>query len=261
MELSASLADPAAPHAPLSGVALITGGARRIGAAISETLHAAGMRVVVHHRQSAEAAQALVAKLNAQRADSALALSADLMQAAEIERLVTQAQAHWGRLDALINNASAYYRTPFGSIVEAQFDELIGSNFKAPLFLAQAVWPHFAAGGVIVNIIDSLARSARPGFAPYNAAKAALWALTETLAVEMAPQVRVNGVAPGHVIWTEDWAVDQLDREAELARIPLRRLASAGEIADAVHFLLTPAAAFMTGAVLPVDGGLRLRTA
>lgn len=241
-----------------AAVALVTGGARRVGAAIVEALHGSGMNLVIHCRSSRDEAEALATKLNAQRADSAAVLTADLDDAAALHRLAVDAHARWGRLDALVNNASGYRRTPIGSITPALFDEMIGSNFRAPLLLIQACLPLFGATASVVNIIDTLARHARPGFAPYNAAKAALWSLTETLAVELAPRVRVNGVAPGHVLWAESTQLSAEQQADELARIPMGRLGAPEEIARAVAFLLAPGAGYLSGVILPVDGALRL---
>lgn len=241
-----------------AAVALVTGGARRVGAAIVEALHGSGMNLVIHCRSSRDEAEALAAKLNAQRPDSAAVLVADLDDTAALNRLAVDAHARWGRLDALVNNASGYRRTPIGSITPALFDEMIGSNFRAPLLLIQACLPLFGATASVVNIIDTLARHARPGFAPYNAAKAALWSLTETLAVELAPRVRVNGVAPGHILWAESTQLSAAQQADELANIPMGRLGAPEEIARAVAFLLAPGAGYLSGVILPVDGALRL---
>lgn len=239
-------------------VALVTGGARRVGAAIVRRLHAEGFRVAIHCRGSRAEADALAAALNAVRADSAAVLVADLADAAALPRLAQAAQARWGRLDALVNNASSYRRTPLGTITEADFDDLVASNFKAPLLLTQACTPLLGDGGAIVNIVDTLARHARPGFAPYTAAKAALWSLTETLAVELAPRLRVNAVAPGHILWAETTQLSAEQQAGELAGVPLGRLGEPDEIAHAVAFLLAPESAYLNGVVLPVDGALRL---
>lgn len=245
-------------ESPLTGVALISGGARRIGAAIARRLHESGMSVVIHFGTSAPEARALTAELNGLRPDSAISIKADLQSTAQIQGLADRAFARWGRLDALINNASVYKQTPFGEIDAKTFDLLIDTNFKAPLFLAQACIKHFGESASIINIIDTLARHPRPTFAPYNAAKAALWSLTETLAVELAPKIRVNAVAPGHIMWAETRTMSKAQRRAELARVPLGRLGVPEEVARAVNFLLSPASAFLTGVILPVDGGLRL---
>jgi pteridine reductase len=242
-----------------SKVALVTGAARRIGAAITRELHAAGWQVLIHYRGSADEAQALATELQALRPLSAHTVQADLADADALRTLVTQAHAQWGRLDALVNNASVYYPTPFGQISAAQFDDLAASNLRAPLLLTQACAPLMSDGGCVVNIIDALARQPATGFAAYHAAKSGLWTLTEAMALELAPRLRVNGVAPGHMMWPEYAELSEEQQRRELARVPLGRLGGAKEIARSVRFLLSDDAAYITGAVLPVDGGLRLR--
>lgn len=239
-------------------VALVTGAARRIGAATARALHAAGWTLLLHYRGSAAEAAALAAELNAARAGSAATLQADLQDCAGLAALARRAFDTYGRLDALVNNASSYYRTPFGEITPAQFDELIGSNLKAPLFLIQACVRHMSDGAAIVNILDTHARRPRAQFAPYFAAKAGLWTLTEALALELAPRIRVNGVAPGHMLWAQSDELTPAQQAKELAKVPLGRLGGADEIARTVAFLLSAHAAYLTGAVIPVDGGLRL---
>jgi len=239
-------------------VALITGGGRRIGAAIASALHAVGWRVAIHCNCSVADAQRLVDDLNARRDDSAARFSADLRQTSALAELAAAAHGRWGRLDALVNNASSYFETPFAQMEEGAFDKLLETNLKAPLFLIRACLPHFGADAAVVNILDALARCARPGFVAYNTAKAALWAATETLAVELAPTVRVNGVAPGHILWAETTQLDDVQQQNELSRVPLRRLGQPQEIAAAVAYLLSPDAHYISGAILPVDGGLRL---
>ena len=241
-------------------VVLVTGAARRIGAAIARELHAGGARVVLHCRQSRDAADALARTLNAERADSARVLVADLDDLAALRGLATAAQACWQRLDALVNNASAWRATPFAELEPAQFEQLVSANLRAPLFLAQACAPLLSDGGSIINLLDVHARRPVSGFSAYLATKGALWTLTEALALELAPRLRVNGVAPGHTLWTDDGSgIEVHERADELARIPLGRLAGAIEIARAVRFLLSDDASYITGAILPVDGGLRLR--
>lgn len=240
-------------------VALITGAARRIGAAIARQLHEAGWNLCLHCRESRTPAEALAAALNATRQSSAFVAVADLKDLAALRRLACEAQARWGRLDALINNASSYFATTLAEVRPEQFDDLIGSNLRAPLFLAQACVPLMEEGGCIVNILDVHARRPISGFAPYLAAKAGLWSLTESLALELAPRIRVNGVAPGHMLWADRPQFDPQREAAELARIPLGRLGGVDEVAGLVQFLLSPAAAYLTGAIIPVDGGLRLR--
>ncbi len=239
-------------------VVLITGAARRIGAATARMLHADGWRVAVHAHRSIDVARELVAELRAQRADSATALAADLNDPAQIDALAQAAQARWGRLDALVNNASTYYPTPLGTITAAQIDDLVASNLRAPLLLTQACAARMGEGAQVINIIDVHARRPLPGYAAYCAAKAGLWALTESLAQELAPRVRVNAVAPGHMIWATNSSMSAEQQAAEVARIPVQRLGGGEEIARAVRFLLSDGGSYLNGAVIPVDGGLRL---
>lgn len=239
-------------------VVLITGAARRIGAAIAQTLHADGWCVILHAHTSIDDAQAQVAAFNRSRPDSAMALSADLRDAAAISGLVKAARARWARLDALVNNASSYFRTPFGTITPAQIDELVASNLRAPLLLTQACAAVMTQDAAVVNIVDTQVRRPVTGFAPYLAAKAGLWTLTEALALELAPRIRVNAVAPGHMIWAASDELSVEQQRAELKRIPLARLGGGAEIARAVRYLLSAEAAYVTGTVMPVDGGLRL---
>ncbi|NKF21963.1 SDR family oxidoreductase [Solimonas marina] len=242
-----------------SPVVLVTGAARRIGAQIARLQHEAGWRVLVHARHSSDEAAALVEALCVARAGSASLLIADLADPAAIAALAHDAHRIWGRLDALVNNASSYFPTPVGSIEAAQLDDLLASNLRAPLLLTQACRPHFAPGAAVVNIIDTQTPRPQPPHSAYFAAKAGLWSLTESLAVELAPQIRVNGVAPGHMMWALAGGVEgEAEQARELARIPLGRLGGAIEIARAVRFLLSDDAAYITGAILPVDGGLRL---
>lgn len=239
------------------GVVLITGAARRIGAAIARELHAAGLNVVLHYRSSGAEARALEKQLNRLRSNSATSLRANLLSVAAVEKLAEAAHARWGRLDALVNNASSYFKTPLGSITEDQFDDLLGSNLKAPLFLTQAC-ARLMKQGAVVNIADIHAAMPMKHHAVYCAAKAGLVSLTENLARELAPRIRVNAVAPGHILWATGNSMSEAQKSAELARVPLARIGTPEDIAMAVKYLVSPASAYVTGATLPVDGGLRL---
>ncbi|UXY16213.1 pteridine reductase [Chitiniphilus purpureus] len=239
----------------LGKVALVTGGAKRVGAGVVRFLHARGWRVLIHYRGSAAAAAALAAELNALRPASAATVQLDLLQTARLPELVAAALECFGRLDAVINNASSFFATPVGAFTEAAWDELVGSNLKAPLFLAQAAAPALAhTGGAIVSIADIHVERPSPGFALYTAAKAGLVAMTRGLARELAPAVRVNAVAPGANLWPENEAVfDDAERARIEASIPLGRVGGPQDLAQAIHFLLE--APYLTGVVLPVDGG------
>lgn len=238
-------------------VALVTGGARRIGAAIVRRLHAAGLDVAIHCHASRDEAAALARELDATRGGSACVLQADLAQHDRLAELVAHAIGRFGRLDALVNNASAFFPTPLATTTPAQWDTLFASNARAPFFLAQAAAPHLAAaGGAIVNLVDIHAARALRDHAPYVMAKAALVAGTRALAVELAPRVRVNAVAPGAILWP-DGDADPARRETLLARTPLARTGMADEVAEAVRWLLLDAS-YCTGQVLDVDGGRTL---
>ena len=240
-------------------VALVTGSARRIGAAIARRLHAAGFDLALHYRDSVGDAQALAAELEAARADSAVLLQADLAQFDRLPELVAKTVGRFGRLDALVNNASAFYPTPFGAATPAQWDELFAINARAPFFLAQAAAPHLAnANGAIVNIADIYAERPLRGHAVYAISKAALLSMTRALALELAPKVRVNAVSPGAILWPEH-AGGSTGKDAEaqaaiLARTPLGRTGAPEDIAEAARWLLQDAR-YCTGQVLRVDGG------
>ncbi|WP_428310940.1 SDR family oxidoreductase [Hydrocarboniphaga sp.] len=238
-------------------VALITGAGRRIGLAIARELHAAGWNLLLHYR-SGDEALGLQAELNAARAGSTQSFQGDLGDAALPAALAAAAITHFGRLDALINNASSFYPTALDTLSHSQFDDLIASNLRGPLFLAQACARLMGEGSAIVNLLDIHARKPMPGYVAYCAAKAALWSVTEGLAVELAPRIRVNGIAPGRMIWGGGDNLDEAQRSAEQARIPMQRLGGGDEVAHAVRFLLSADAAYLNGAILPVDGGLRL---
>ncbi len=236
---------------------LITGAARRLGSVIARTLHTSGYNVIVHYRRSADAARSLCEDLNRTRADSARIIQGDLAHIARLDQLVIEAAMSWGGLDALINNASAFYPTPLGATTEQQWDDLIASNLKAPFFLAQAAAPWLRTrAGSIVNIVDIHAERPLKGFPVYSISKAGLAALTGALAKELAPHVRVNGVSPGAILWPERGLSEA--RKAEiLERIPLQRAGQPEDIARAALFLLRDAP-YVTGQVLSVDGGRSL---
>jgi pteridine reductase len=239
-------------------VALVTGAARRIGAAIARYLHAQGFDLVVHYRNSSADAQTLCAELTRKRPESAMAVQADLSRADECTRLVDAAQAWHGRLDALVNNASSFFRTPMGSIDESQWTTLLEGNLKAALFCSQRAAPYLRLRtGAIVNLCDAHTERPLTGFSVYTAAKAGIVSLTRSLALELAPQVRVNAVSPGSLDWPEDGTFS-CDEQARIeAAIPLRRIGTGEDIAQAVHFLIA-GTGYITGQVLAVDGGANL---
>ena len=236
-------------------VVLITGGGKRVGAAICRRLHAAGANLMLHYRKSAGEARLLSAELNHARANSVALIQADLLETAKLPSIVEQTLQTFGRLDGLVNNASSFFATPLGEIAIADFDDLIGTNLKAPLFLAQAAAPALRrAQGAIVNIADIHAERPLKNYVVYSVAKTALVGLTRSLAREMAPEVRVNAVAPGPVLWPEDESFDELSRQRIISHTPLRREGTPDDIAGAVHFLLAEAR-YVTGETISVDGG------
>lgn len=238
-------------------VVLVTGAARRVGARIARVLHAAGYDVALHCHRSRAELDALIGDLEHVRPRSTLALQADLADVERLPPLVAATLERFGRLDGLVNNASAFYRTPLGSITPAQWGELFAANARAPLFLAQAAAPHLAErNGAIVNLLDIYAERPLAQHSVYCMSKAALALATRALALELAPQVRVNGVAPGAVLWPESGKA-YTDREALIARTPLARSGTPDDVADAVMWLLRDAP-FVTGQIIRVDGGRSL---
>ena len=237
-------------------VALITGGARRVGAAISRRLHGAGANLVLHYRSSTAEARALQRDLTQTRAESVVLVQGDLLKPGNLTGLIKDAVKAFGRLDCLVNNASSFYATPIAEISEKAWDDLIGTNLKAPLFLSQAAAAELKKHhGAIVNIIDIHAEFPMKSYVVYNVAKGGLVALTRSLARELGPEVRVNGVAPGTIIWPDDEAwKDELARQRIMNQTALKRIGEPEDIAKAVEFLLT-AAPYVTGQVLAVDGG------
>jgi len=232
--------------------ALITGAANRIGAQIARTLHQNGANLIIHYRQSLDAAEALATQLNLERTDSACCLQAELSNLDEIDTISQQAVQAFGGLDILINNASSFYPTPLGEITGKDWDNLVGSNFRAPLFLSQACYPYLhASNGAIINMLDIYTHLPLKNHSLYCAAKAANEMLVKSLALEMAPRVRVNGIAPGAILWPEN--SDAAQQKAMLAKIPLQKRGSPESIVQAVLFLL--ANEYITGEVIRIDGG------
>ncbi|MDH4054379.1 MAG: pteridine reductase [Gammaproteobacteria bacterium] len=235
-------------------VILVTGAARRIGAAIVTCLHENGARVAIHYRGSANDARNLAAQLNGLRADSAAVFQADLLETATLPSLVSDVVEWGGRLDGLVNNASSFYPTPIGDITEQQWDDLVGSNLKAPLFLSQAAASYLRkANGAIVNIVDIHAVRPLRHHAVYGSAKAGLAMLTRALAKDLAPHVRVNGVSPGAILWPEAGMTETLQQDI-LRQIPLERPGNPADIAGCVLYLLRDAD-YVSGQIIAVDGG------
>lgn len=236
-------------------VVLITGGAKRVGAAIARRLHAAGASVMLHYNASKAEAQTLQSELNGLRAESAATVQANLANAPELAELAKCVVARFGRLDVLINNASNFYPTPLGDIEVAHWDDLMGINLRAPLFLSQAAAPHLRKhGGCIINIADIHADRPLKNYVVYSVAKAGLVGLTKSLARELGPEVRVNAIAPGPVLWPDNADFDELTRQRIVSHTLLKRAGEAEDVASAVHYLVAEAP-YVTGQVLAVDGG------
>lgn len=242
-----------------SKVVLITGGAKRVGAAVCRELHAHGAQLMVHYNQSHAEARALQAELNLQRPNSVAIIQADLLNTAVAPSLINETIQHFGRLDVLINNASSYYATEIGQINEENWLDLMGSNLKAPAFLAQAAAAELRKQmGTIVNITDMHIERPKKGYIIYSVAKAGLVTLTKSLALELSPEVRVNAVAPGPVQWPENNPqFDEVYRQRVISQTLLKRIGNPTDIAKAVKFLIYDAP-FITGHVLAVDGGRSL---
>ncbi len=234
--------------------ALITGAAKRVGAVIARTLHDAGANVAIHYFSSSAPADALAQELNEQRADSAISLQADLRSIDAINSLVEKMVEQTGRLDLLVNNASTFYPTPIGTITDEQWEDLISANLKAPLFLSQAAHPHLReARGAIVNIVDIHARRPLRDHLIYGPAKAGLAMLTRSLAKDLGPDIRVNGVSPGAVLWPEEGLPEKI-QQSIIREIALKRVGAPEDIAGAVLYLARDAT-YVTGQILAVDGG------
>jgi len=235
-------------------VVLVTGAARRIGAAIATTLHQNGANIAVHYRDSSTDADVLVDRLNGERPDSAARFQADLNDVEALPGLVDSVVSWHGALDILVNTASSFYPTPPGEITEAHWDDLIGSNLKAPLFLSQAALPALReAKGVIINLIDVHAQRPLRNHAVYGSAKAGLAMLTRSLAKDLAPDVRVNGVSPGAILWPEN-GMNDVTKDTILQQIPLQRPGNPEDIAGCVLYLVRDAT-YITGQIIAVDGG------
>lgn len=244
-------------HTPLRKVALITGAAHRVGAAIARCLHDRDMNVIVHYRNSQVAAEQLRDELQAQRSDSIHLVQSDLLDISGLTGMIKESYEWKGRLDVLINNASSFYPTPVSDVNEAQWDDLLGSNLKAPFFLAQAASPFLRRhNGSIINIVDIHAERPLKGYSIYSIAKAGLAMLTKTLAREFAPEIRVNAVAPGAILWPEQGANNEI-RKLIINKTALKRQGDPHDVARAVAFLVQEAE-YMTGQILTVDGGRSL---
>ena len=236
-------------------IVLITGGAKRVGAAICRRLHAAGANLMLHYRRSAGEARLLQAELNHVRARSVALIQADLLDLNKLPAIVDQTLGTFGRLDALVNNASSFFPTPIGDITPQAWDDLIGTNLRAPLFLAQAAAPALRKSqGAIVNIADIHAERPLKNFVVYSVAKAGLVAVTRSLARELAPEVRVNAIAPGPILWPDDSSFDELSRQRIVSHTPLKREGAPDDIAKAVYYLIAEAT-YVTGDTISVDGG------
>lgn len=234
--------------------ALITGGAKRIGQEIARSLHGCGHNVMIHYRSSAGAAQALVTELNQQRAGSAEMIAADLLDITEIPKIIDFCIASYGRLDVLINNASTFYPTPIELIEDEFWNDLVGSNLKAPAFMVKHAAPYLReANGCIVNIVDINARRPLANHPVYCAAKAGLEMLTRSLARDLAPEIRVNAVAPGAILWPEH-GNSEIEQAELLQRVPLARMGQPSDVGKVVQFLVNDAP-YITGQTITVDGG------
>lgn len=233
---------------------LITGAAKRIGATIATRLHGAGANIAIHYFASADAAEALSKQLNAKRSNSAITVQGDLRKIADLKRMTQEVINQTAGLYSLINNASSFYPTPLGEVTEEQWDDLIGCNLKAPLFLSQALLPHLRKTmGIIINIVDVHSERPLKNHPVYGAAKAGLGMLTRSLAKDLGPEIRVNGISPGAILWPESGMPENI-QDNIIQQIPLKRAGTPEDIAAAVLFLMRDAP-YITGQILKVDGG------
>lgn len=234
--------------------ALITGAGKRIGACIASTLHGHGMNIAIHYRGSAAAADALAAEFNSTRANSAITVQADLLDTKRLKTLVDEVVAQTGRLDLLLNNASSFYPTPLDEVTEEHWNDLLGTNLKAPLFLAQAAAKYLReSNGNIINIVDIHAQRPLNNHPVYGPAKAGLAMLTRSLAKDLAPEVRVNGVSPGAILWPEDGMPEKIEKVI-IKQVPLKKTGEPADIAKTILFLVKDAP-YITGQIIAVDGG------
>ena len=239
-------------------VVLITGAAHRIGATTAKLLHQNGMNIVLHYRSSRESAQAVQKELNDKRENSVILIQADLHTTNGLPALIEESVKAWGRLDVLINNASSFYPTKIGKTTEAQWDDLMGSNLKAPFFLSQAAAPHLKkSNGCIINIVDIHADRPLKTFPVYSMAKAGLTMMTKSLACELGPEIRVNGVAPGAILWPEN--LDEVAKQRIVSRTFLKRQGEPNDISKTILYLIRDAN-YITGQVISVDGGRSLNS-
>ena len=243
------------PETNLNGKwALITGAGKRLGECMARTLHQHGASIAIHYRSSEKPAQELADSLNGLRAGSAFTAQADLLNIDELNALVKTVTDKTGQLDILVNNASSFYPTPLGTVTEAQWHDLVGSNLKAPLFLAQAALPFLrATHGVIINIVDIHSQRPLKDHTVYGPSKAALSMLTKTLAKDLAPEVRVNGVSPGAILWPDEGMPEKI-AETIIKQVPMKRVGDPTDIARTVLFLVKDAP-YITGQIIAVDGG------
>lgn len=239
-------------------VVLITGAAHRIGATTAKLLHQNGMNIVLHYRGSREQAQAVQKELNDLRENSVILIQADLHITNGLPALIEESVKAWGRLDVLINNASSFYPTKMGKATEAQWDDLIGSNLKAPFFLSQAAAPHLKKNnGCIINIVDIHADRPLKTFPIYSMAKAGLAMMTKSLACELGPEIRVNAVAPGAILWPEN--LDEVAKQRIVSRTFLKRQGEPNDISKTILYLIKDAG-YVTGQIITVDGGRSLNS-
>jgi pteridine reductase len=237
-------------------VVLITGAAHRIGAVTARYLHEAGFNIILHYLSSRSPAQALQKELNAKRENSVVLVQADLLANNALTALAKEAYNAWQRLDVLINNASTFYRTPIGSANDQHWDDLFGTNVKAPFFLAQASAPFLRkTHGCIINMVDIHARRPLKEYSIYSMAKAALETMTKALARELGPEIRVNGVAPGAIMWPDN--IDEVTKQRIVSKTFLKRKGEPEDIAKAIRFIIEDAP-YMTGQIISIDGGRSL---